>query len=294
MFCEQCGASLSDGARFCPSCGARQASAAPARQFCPACGAEAGTGDVFCAQCGSPLSGAAPAAAPAAPAANGYAQPGYGYSQPGSGYSQPGTGYSQPGSGYYQPGTGYSQPGSGYSQPGTGYSQPGNRYSQPGVGYAQPGAASAPAGGPVQVVAGSVPKRITGRRVIPTNRSFSHDELLRFLSERWDTSEYNRLVTDPALSRYTARYVVLPATARYMIIVYSEKKNQVVLSYIPSPAGAGEMMMRAIPTHNAFFGAAKLANTLSVRAEREGPLEDILQRYADYLYALLRQAGYAF
>lgn len=98
---------------------------------------------------------------------------------------------------------------------------------------------------------------------------------------------------DHGASGYTKRYVVLPATARYMIIVSPDKKNQVILSYIPSPAGRSAMLLQAIPTQNAFFGMAKIANTMSVKAEREGPLEDILQKYADYLYALLQASGLA-
>ena len=147
---------------------------------------------------------------------------------------------------------------------------------------------------------GSVPKGMTGRRVIPTTRAFTHEELLRFMTERWDTAQYNSFVADPALSQYTKRYVVLPATTRYMIIVFSRaagglfsREDRVVLSVMNSPAGAGEMMMRAIPTHNAFFGIAKIANTMSAKAEREGPADEILQKYADYMYALLREAGFA-
>ncbi len=159
--------------------------------------------------------------------------------------------------------------------------------------YTQSAAMSAPAARMVRVIPGSVPKKITGRRAIGVTRTFSHDELLRFMHERWDTAQYNQLVTDPSMSQYTRRYVVLPATERYMIIVYSDRKNQVVLSYIPSPAGRGAMLVRGIPTNNLFFGIAKIAGTMSAKAEREGPLEDILQKYADYLYALLREAGFA-
>ena len=138
-----------------------------------------------------------------------------------------------------------------------------------------------------------------GRQVILTNRAFTHDELLQFMSEHWDAEEYNHIVTDPSLKRYTDLYVVLPATPRYMIIVYSRaagglfnKENKVVLSIINSPAGAAEMMMRSIPTHNVFFGIAKISNTMSAKAEREGPTEDVLQRYTAYMRSLLQNAGY--
>ena len=140
---------------------------------------------------------------------------------------------------------------------------------------------------------------MVGRRVILTNRAFTHEELLQFMQERWDTAEYNQIITDPAVSMYTGRYVVLPATTRYCIIVYSRaagglfnKEDKVVLTIAKTPAGAGEMMMRSIPTQNAIFGIAKIADTMSEKKEREGPTEEILQKYTDYMETLLREAGY--
>ena len=56
-----------------------------------------------------------------------------------------------------------------------------------------------------------------------------------------------------------------------MIIVYSRaagglfsRKNKVVLSILNPPAGAREMMLRSIPAHNIFFGAAKIASTIKL------------------------------
>ena len=138
-----------------------------------------------------------------------------------------------------------------------------------------------------------------GRQVILTNRSFTHEELLQFMQERWDTEEYNQIILDPAVSMYTNRYVVLPATSRYCIIVYSKaagglfsKEDKVVLTIANTPAGAGEMMLRSIPTKNAFFGIAKIADTMSEKKEREGPTEEILQKYTAYMRSLLEEAGY--
>ncbi len=140
---------------------------------------------------------------------------------------------------------------------------------------------------------------MVGRQVILTNRAFTHEELLQFMTERWDTQAYNRIITDPSLKLYTDRYVLLPATERYMIIVYSRaagglfsRENKVILSILNTPAGAREMMLRSIPTQNAFFGAAKIASTLSEKADREGPTEETLQKYAAYMRSLLQEAGY--
>lgn len=81
-------------------------------------------------------------------------------------------------------------------------------------------------------------------------RAFTHDELLQFMTERWNTEEYSSFITDPSLKRYTDFYVLLPATERYMIIVYSiaamrlfNRKDKVVISILNTPAGAREMML---------------------------------------------------
>ena len=138
-----------------------------------------------------------------------------------------------------------------------------------------------------------------GRQEIHTTRAFTHEELLEFMSERWDSAEYNSFITDPIVREYTKRYVVLPATPRYLIIVYSRaagglfnKHDKVILSIANSPVGASNMILRSIPTKNIFAGAAKIADTMSEKAEREGPTEEILQRYTAYMRSLLEAAGY--
>ena len=50
-FCAECGAQLTPGARFCPSCGAKQA----ASSVCPGCGKSVQPGAKFCANCGTKL-----------------------------------------------------------------------------------------------------------------------------------------------------------------------------------------------------------------------------------------------
>lgn len=50
-FCTGCGQQLTPGAKFCPNCGQKQASA----NICPACGQEVQAGAKFCANCGQKL-----------------------------------------------------------------------------------------------------------------------------------------------------------------------------------------------------------------------------------------------
>ncbi|MGA9140622.1 MAG: SPFH domain-containing protein [Methanocella sp.] len=49
--CSKCNANVPDGAKFCPSCGAKQEAAA----FCPNCGAKLPPGAKFCPSCGQKL-----------------------------------------------------------------------------------------------------------------------------------------------------------------------------------------------------------------------------------------------
>ena len=50
-FCAECGQPLTAGAKFCPNCGAKQATAS----VCPTCGEAIAPGAKFCANCGSKL-----------------------------------------------------------------------------------------------------------------------------------------------------------------------------------------------------------------------------------------------
>ena len=67
MFCQNCGASIAEGVKFCPDCGARQdlaAASAPAQNLRPFCGTELMPDSVFCDNCGKQINGASQANAP--------------------------------------------------------------------------------------------------------------------------------------------------------------------------------------------------------------------------------------
>ena len=53
--CHDCGRTLPDGARFCPSCGTVRGGARPPA-YCSSCGAEFGPEDAYCSNCGEPRS----------------------------------------------------------------------------------------------------------------------------------------------------------------------------------------------------------------------------------------------
>lgn len=135
-----------------------------------------------------------------------------------------------------------------------------------------------------------------GRRVILTNRAFTTDELFQFMEQNWDKAQYNGFRIGAPTDPNSRLYVMLPATSRHLIIVYSrgggKKESKVILSVAMTSAGIGESFMRSIPTSNVFFGAAKIGSIAAQKKDRTEASEEILQLYTDYMTQLLGQVGY--
>lgn len=140
---------------------------------------------------------------------------------------------------------------------------------------------------------------MTGREVILTNRSFTPQELYEFMEEYWDKEEYNDFVLGSPTDMSVGMYVMLPATARHLVIVYSRdkgflnKKKKVVLSVAMTSAGAAEAMARSIPTGGRVIaGIVKLHSVKSQNEDRTGPAQEALVAYTNYMRTLLGEAGY--
>ena len=138
-----------------------------------------------------------------------------------------------------------------------------------------------------------------GRQVIKTNRAFTLEELEQFMQENWDKDHYNHFIIGRPTAASIEKYILLPATARFMVIAYARKagglfnkENKVILSVCDTPKGVEQDIFRSIHSHNVFFGAWKIAKTMSMEEERKGPAEEILQKYAEYMKQLLDRAGY--
>ncbi len=138
-----------------------------------------------------------------------------------------------------------------------------------------------------------------GREVIATNRSFTPEELFEFMEEHWDKERYNDFVLGSPTDMSVGLYVMLPATQKHLVIVYSRdkgffsKEKKVVLSVAMTPAGAFESMARSIPTgKNVIAGAVKIGSVMSQEEDRKGPAQDALLLYTDYMRTLLKDAGY--
>ena len=59
-----------------------------------------------------------------------------------------------------------------------------------------------------------------GRQVIATNKAFTLEELYQFMQERWDPNEYNYFEMGDEVRPIYKGYIVLPATPRFLVIVY--------------------------------------------------------------------------
>lgn len=140
---------------------------------------------------------------------------------------------------------------------------------------------------------------MTGRQVILTNRSFILEELYDFMKEHWDVNDGGEFIVGRPTKASIEEYILLPATQRYMTIVYPRsagglfsKDNKVILSTADTPSGAFEGLAQTIPTGNIFVGIAQMTSLRSSEKERKGPAEDILQRYTSYMKQILGEAGY--
>lgn len=138
-----------------------------------------------------------------------------------------------------------------------------------------------------------------GRQVIKTSRAFTLEELEQFMRERWDIEQYNDFMIGRPTAASVEKYILLPATERFMVIAYSRKAgglfnkdNKVILTVCDTPAGMRQDIARSIHSHNIFFGIWQVGTTMSMEKERKGPAEDILQGYASYMRELLSAAGY--
>ena len=118
------------------------------------------------------------------------------------------------------------------------------------------------------------------------------------MQENWDQEQYNHFVIGRPTAASVEKYILLPATTRFMVIVFSRKAgglfnkdNKVILSVCDTPKGVEQDILRSVHSHNAFFGAWKVAATMSMEEERKGPAEEILLKYAAYMKKLLSTAG---
>ncbi len=138
-----------------------------------------------------------------------------------------------------------------------------------------------------------------GRQVIETNRAFTLQDLEQFMRRHWDTEQFNDFFIGRPTPASIEEYILLPATRRFMVIVYARKagglfsrKNKVILSVCDTPEGVGDRLWSSIPSRSISYGIWSIGETMSIEKERKGPAEEVLQKYAAHMRDLLGANGF--
>lgn len=139
---------------------------------------------------------------------------------------------------------------------------------------------------------------MTGRQVLITNKGFERDELFNYLTKNWNTEDFPLPVIEKPTPGSIAEYIVLPASYRFLVIIYPKKagglfnkKNKVVLSVCDSPAAIREKIVSSVPSKSIIFGAFKIDSVMSQENERKGPAEESLIKYTEYIKDMLKSDG---
>ena len=127
-----------------------------------------------------------------------------------------------------------------------------------------------------------------GRQVIKSGRMWeSKEQLLEFMEANWNKEEYGDFFFGRPTMGSIAEYICLPATNRFMVIVYP-KKEKIVLTVCDAPDGLKSRLIQSIPHQGRVIPSAMtLAELGSYEKERRGPAEQVLQAYTAYMKELL-------
>ena len=137
-----------------------------------------------------------------------------------------------------------------------------------------------------------------GRQVIVINKTLSLQELEQFMQENWDKEQYGDFKIGKPTSISVDEYILLPATQRYLVIVYPKaagglfnKDNKIVLSVADTPAGAQEAFFEYIPTKGPLVSLWQTSKVMDAEKERKGPAEEVLQSYTAHMKDILSKNG---
>ncbi|MBR2558951.1 MAG: hypothetical protein IKF70_04695 [Firmicutes bacterium] len=127
-----------------------------------------------------------------------------------------------------------------------------------------------------------------GRQVIKSGRVWeSKEQLLEFMEANWDKEEYGEFFFGRPTPGSFAEYICLPATNRFMVIMYP-KKEKVVLTVCDAPEGLKSRLVQSIPHQGRIISSAvAMAELGSHEKERKGPAEQVLLGYTEYMKELL-------
>lgn len=137
-----------------------------------------------------------------------------------------------------------------------------------------------------------------GRQVIEINEYMTLEELEQFMQTNWDKERYSDFTVGKPTSASIEEYILLPATPRFLIIVYTRaagglfsKSNKVILSTADTPQGAKQAFLEYVPTNAPIFKLWQTGSVLSSEKERRGPAEEALQMYTAHMRDILGKKG---
>lgn len=137
-----------------------------------------------------------------------------------------------------------------------------------------------------------------GRQVLPINKSITLDELEQIMQENWDKEQFGNFVIGKPTKASVEEYILLPATPRYLVIVYPRaagglfsKENKVILSTADTPEGAKLAVAEYFPTKGPLTKLWQTSSVLSAEKERKGPAEEVLQAYTAHMKSILKMIG---
>ena len=137
-----------------------------------------------------------------------------------------------------------------------------------------------------------------GRQVLPINKSITLQELEQIMQENWDKEQYGSFVIGKPTKASVEEYILLPATPRYLVIVYPRasgglfsKENKVILSTADTPEGAKIAVAEYFPTKGPLTKLWQTSSVLSAEKERKGPAEEVLQAYTAHMKDILKRNG---
>ncbi len=127
-----------------------------------------------------------------------------------------------------------------------------------------------------------------GRQVIKSGRRWeSKEELMAFMEENWDREEYGDFWFGRPTMGSVSEYICLPATTRFMVIIYP-KKEKVVLTVCDAPEGVESRVIQSIPHQGRIISSIIAMKELgSYEQERKGPAEQVLQAYTKHMKEIL-------
>ena len=139
---------------------------------------------------------------------------------------------------------------------------------------------------------------MVGRQVLPINKSITLQELEQIMQENWDKEQYGSFVIGKPTKASVEEYILLPATQRYLVIVYPRaagglfnKENKVILSTADTPEGAKIAVAEYFPTKGPLTKLWQTSSVLSAEKERKGPAEEMLQAYTAHMKDILEKTG---